>query len=109
MSQSDFIKYKKITNQLLEIQKLDPVLSSQNYIAFKQYTLESRNINKKPILNQLTLSDNILIFGMEKNVSKCSSIMDFSMCNHTQTRGNRVLNTINIPNPVNQHPEKRII
>jgi len=108
MSQSDLIKYKRITNQLSEIKKLDSVLSSQNYIEFKQYTLESKIINKNPVLNQLTLSGDILIFGMEKNISKCKSIIDFSMCS-TQTRGNRVLRTINIPNPINQHPEKQFI
>ena len=109
MSQSDLIKYKKTTNQLLEMQKLDSVLSSQDYIAFKQYTLESRNINNKPILNQLTLSGDILIFGMEKNISKCNSVNNFIMCNRTQNRGNHVYRTMNIPNPINQHPEKQII
>ena len=107
-SQSDLIKYKKISTQLLEIKKLDPILSSQDYIDFKQYTLESKITNKKPVLNQLTLSGDILIFGMEKNISNCKGIVDFSMCK-TQTRGNRVLRTMNIPNPINQHPEKRII
>ena len=107
-SQSDLIKYNKISTQLLEIKKLDSVLSSKDYIDFKQYTLESKITNQKPILNQLTLSGNILIFGMEKNVSKCKSIVDFSMCN-TNTRGNRVLRTMNIPNPINQHPEKQIV
>lgn len=109
MSQSDLINYKKITNRLLEMKKLDPVLSSQDYITFKQYTLESRNIDKKPILNQLTLSGDILIFGMEKNISKCNSVNNFIMCNRTQNRGNRVYRTMNIPNPINQHPEKQII
>ena len=107
-SQSDLIKYNKISTQLLEIKKLDSVLSSKDYIDFKQYTLESKITNKKPVLNQLTLSGDIIIFGMEKNVSKCKTIVDFSMCT-TNTRGNRVLRTMNIPNPINQHPEKRII
>jgi hypothetical protein len=108
MSQSDLIKYKKTTNQLLEMQKLDSVLSSQDYIAFKQYTLESRNINNKPILNQLTLSGDILIFGMEKNISNCNSVNNFILCK-TNNRDNRVKRTMNIPNPINQPPEKQII
>ena len=109
MSQSDFINYKKETNQLLEIDKLDKVLSSQDYIRFKQYTLESNSVNTKPILNQLTKSGNTCIFGMEKNISKCSSINNFTICNKTDKRGNRVKNTMNIPNPINQHPEKLIV
>ena len=109
MSQSDFINYKKVTNELLEMNKLDKVLSSQDYIRFKQYTLESNNVNTKPILNQLTLSGNNSIFDMEKNISKCSSIHNFTMCNKTNSRRNRVMNTMNIPNPINQHPEKQIV
>jgi len=109
MSQSDLINYKKISNVLLEMKKLDSVLSSQDYIMFKQYTLESKITNPKPVLNQLVLSGNSSIFGMEKNVSKCSSINNFTLCKKTNGRNNRVLHTMNIPNPVNQHPEKQII
>ena len=109
MSQSDLINYKKISNVLLEMKKLDSVLSSQDYIMFKQYTLESKITNQKPVLNQLVLSGNSSIFGMEKNVSKCSSINNFTLCKKTNGRNNRVLRTMNIPNLVNQHPEKQII
>jgi len=109
MSQSDLINYKKMSNVLLEMKKLDPVLSSQEYIMFKQYTLESKIINQKPVLNQLELSGNSYIFGMGKNVSKCSSLNNFTLCKKTNGRNNRVLHTMDIPNPVNQHPEKQII
>lgn len=113
MSQSDLIRYKKVSNQLLEMKKLDSVLSSQDYITFKQYTLESKNNNitntTKPILNQLTLPGNNRIFSIEKNFAKCSSNTNFTMCNKTDKRGNRRYNTINIPNQLNQHPEKQII
>ena len=109
MSQSDLINYKKLSNVLLETKKLDSVLSSQDYIMFKQYTLESKILNPKPVLNQLTLSGNNCIFGMEKNISKCSSVNNFTLCKKTNERNNRVLRTMNIPNPVNQHPEKQIL
>jgi hypothetical protein len=109
MSQSDLINYKKISNVLLEMKKLDSVLSSQDYIMFKQYTLESKIANSKPVLNQLVLSGNSCIFGMEKNISKCSGFNNFILCNKTNTRNNRVLRTMNIPNILNQHPEKQII
>lgn len=109
MSQSDLINYKKISNRLLEMQKLDSVLSSQDYIMFKQYTLESKIINTTPILNQLTIPGDICVFGIEKNVSKCSSLQNFILCKNTQKRGNRVLHTMNIPNKINQHPEKQIV
>lgn len=109
MSQSDLINYKKISNQLLEMKKLDSVVSSQDYIRFKQYTLESKITNKIPVLNQLGLSGDICVFGIEKNVSKCSSLNNFLLCKGTDKRGNRVLRTMNIPNKINQNPEKQIV
>lgn len=109
MSQSDFINYKKITNHLMEMKKLDSVLSSQDYTLFKQYTLESKNLNTKPVLNQLDLPGYSYVFGMEKKVSKCSSINNFVLCKNTQTRDNRIYRTMHIPNQIHQHPEKQIV
>lgn len=112
MSQSDQIRYKKTSNQLKEVNKLDAVLNSQDYICYKQYTLESNIANTKPVLNQLTLAGKTILFGMEKKVSKCP-INNFAMCNKTNQRPNRVLLAIdlsgNMAPKVNQHPEKQIV
>lgn len=112
MSQSDQIRYKKTSNQLKEVNKLDAVLNSQDYISYKQYTLESNIANTKPVLNQLTLAGKTILFGMEKKVSKCP-INNFVMCNKTNQRPNRVLLAIdlsgNMAPKVNQQPEKQIV
>ena len=94
MSQSDYIRYKKTTNQLKEVQKLDPILASQDYITFKQYTLESTVINTSPTLNQLALSGDTIVFGIERNIQGCP-ITNFTMCNLTNLRANRKKNAMN--------------
>jgi dihydroorotate dehydrogenase len=92
MSQSDYIRYKKTSTKLLNITKLDPVLESQDYTEFKKYYLESNVINTKPVLNKLTPSGYSVIFDITKKISDCP-IQNFIMCNHTQTRENRILVT----------------
>jgi hypothetical protein len=111
MSQSDYIRYKKTTNQLKEIKKLDPILASQDYTTFKQYTLESTIQNTSPTLNRLALPGYRYIFEMERKISNCP-ITNFKMCNLTNNRLNRKLNTIDslLPAPLlNQHPTKTIV
>ena len=111
MSQSDYIRYKKNTNQLKEINKLYPILASQDYTAFKQYTLESTITNTSPTLNRLALPDYKVIFDMERKISNCP-IADFQMCNLTNQRLNRKLNAIDsdiIAPLLNQHPTKTIV
>lgn len=110
MSQSDYIRYKKTSTKLLNVTKLDPVLESQDYIDFKRYYLESNVVNKNPLLNQLTPSGYTVVFDMTKKISHCP-IQNFVMCNHTQTRGNRVLVTGRRTDayPVNKYPIKEIV
>jgi hypothetical protein len=93
MSQSDYIRYKKTTNQLKEVRKLDPILASQDYITFKQYTLESTVINTSPTFNKLALPGQKIIFGMERKISNCP-ISNFAICNRTNLRPNRRENPI---------------
>jgi hypothetical protein len=92
MSQSDYIRYKKLSNQLLEVNKLDPILNSQDYTNFKQYYLESNIINTNPKINNLLLSGYNTIFNMNKKINYCP-IHNFTMCNHTQIRPNRIIST----------------
>ena len=111
MSQSDYIRYLKTSNQLLEANKLDKVLSSQDYISFKQYTLESNIVNTLPTLNQLAVPKISSIFDLQIKIASCPSIKNFPMCNQTQNRLNRRNNTIDydcVAPVVNKHPEKRI-
>lgn len=114
MSQSDYIRYKKVSNQLLEVKKLNPILDSQMYTDFKQYYLESNIVNTKPLLNKLTISGQSVIFDMNKKITNCPKT-NFKMCIGTQTgsqyRQNKVLVTDHRTEayPVNQYPIKNII
>jgi hypothetical protein len=96
MSQSDYIQYKKISNQLLEVSKLDPILDSRDYTNFKQYYLESNVSNTKITNNNLPLTGYTNVFGMSKKITHCP-IHNFTMCNNTNSRDNRQ-NLINILN-----------
>jgi len=93
MSQSDYIRYKKTTNQLKEVRKLDPILASQDYINFKQYTLESTVMNTSPTFNQFILPGQRIVFGMERKIQSCP-ITNFAICNRTNLRSNRRENPI---------------
>lgn len=111
MSQSDYIRYKKTSNKLSEVKKMDNILSSQDYIEFKQYTLESSIVNTLPTLNQIALPNQNRIFDIERKITSCP-INNFKICNKTQNRPNRKLNAIDISGIVpklNQHPEKKIV
>jgi len=88
MSQSDYIQYKKISNQLLEVKKLNPVLDSQDYTNFMQYYLESNVSNTKITKNNLPLPGYRKVFDMSKKIEHCP-IHNFIMCNDTNTRWNR--------------------
>jgi len=92
MSQSDYIRYKKISNQLLEVSKLNPILDSQEYTNFKQYYLESNIINTNPTKNNLLLSGYTTVFNMNKKIDYCP-IDFFAMCNDTHLRPNRIVST----------------
>ncbi|NBT86583.1 MAG: hypothetical protein EBT45_08865 [Alphaproteobacteria bacterium] len=77
------------------MRKLDPILASQDYITFKQYTLESTVINTSLTFNQLALPGNRIVFGMERNIQSCP-ITNFAICNRTNLRSNRRENAIDI-------------
>lgn len=92
MSQSDYIRYKKSSNQLLEVNKLNAVLDSQDYTDFKQYYLESNIPNTKTTFNQLNIPGYTTVFNMSKKINDCP-INNFKMCNNTDQRDNRILVT----------------
>jgi|DEB19_MinimDraft_2_1074335.scaffolds.fasta_scaffold163518_1 hypothetical protein len=88
MSQSDYLKYKRVSTAL----KIDgndkiPVLESQNYVNYKQYALENTIENTSVLYNRITPANKRVIFGMDKNTTSCPS---FIVCRNTQSRPNRV-------------------
>ena len=99
MSQSDYLKYKRIANQLridnqidvgMTDTKQEPIFTSQNLTNYKQYALNNTIINTKPTLNRITLNSRLRVYDMDKKVSGCPT---FIVCKDTQNRNNRVLST----------------
>lgn len=87
MSQSDYIRHKKVSNELKYQSDLPPVLQTNDYIEFKEYALENTIQNTKINYNQLIPSNTYIVYGMEKKPTNCPT---FTLCSNTQSRPNRV-------------------
>jgi len=97
MSQSDYLKYKRVSNQLRIDNQIDPgmtathqlpVFTSQNLLNYKQYALNNTIVNTKQTLNRLTSTTHQRVYNMDKVVGGCPTFID---CNDTDGRANRVL------------------
>jgi hypothetical protein len=90
MSQSDYIQYRKTANRLKEVNKLAPVLSSQDYTLFKSYSLENSIVSQHTVYYKSFDETTRFVFDMPmNNVSECPVV---EYCENTNTRANRVLN-----------------
>jgi len=96
MSQSDYIRYKRIATELKNDNKsspnnkLLPVLEQGQLLKYKQFSIVNTIVNTKPILNMLTPtvpSGTQPVFQMNKVVAGCAT---FAVCNQTQARPNKV-------------------
>lgn len=91
MSQSDYIKYKRVATILRKYaqQPKDqpPVMESQTYVDCKKFTLVNSIVNTKPVTNRLTLPGQQIVFDMPKVVSGCPT---FPVCVNTNQRLNRI-------------------
>jgi len=98
MSQSDYIKYKRV-GMILKTDnntvKQPPVFNEKDYLDYKEFTLEnpsdSANINTKITYNRLNLKPRVYqpVWNMDKLVD-CSYQKVFPVCKNTQSRTNRV-------------------
>ena len=115
MSQSDYIEFLK-TVDILGINKLDHILTGQDYISFERFALETTVLNTKNSFSRL-LPQNTTTFNqifpntdpvridvadMELKVPSCAT---FKLCTNTNTRPNRVLNSVSLPVPT-YRPDK---
>lgn len=88
MSQSDYIRHKRISNELVEQTKLSPVLNSGQYTDYKEYSLENTIYTRNISYNQIVPVNTPVVFGIQyDNASTCPS---FILCSGTATRPNRV-------------------
>ena len=89
MSQSDYIRYKRIAVELRDQAKnLAPVIESGQYIHYKSFTLENTILNDNTSsYTKLLPPSSVNVFGMQmNNPSNCSS---FILCRNTNSRVNR--------------------
>jgi hypothetical protein len=99
MSQSDYIKYKKVST-VLEVDKgsnQPPVLDSQNYSKYKEYVLENTIANNKIVYRRITPSTTQVVLDMEKKKSLVQNMgtstivcPSFLLCKNTNLRSNRL-------------------
>lgn len=88
MSQSDYLKHKKIAT-LLKIDQVDfnPVLDSQQYIQFKQFQLNNTIISSNQQWSNIDYNTKQRIYSMDLDVSNCTP---FIVCSNTDKRPHRV-------------------
>ena len=100
MSQSDYIKHLRVSNQISvnSSENQLPVFTSKDYLEYKEYVLENTIQNTNIIYNLLTPIGEQIIFDMERRTSNCPSM---SFCKNTNTRLNRkpLLNVYSTPTP----------
>jgi len=87
MSQSDYIKYKRVATELKNTKEVLPVFESQDYTEYKEFSLENNITNTKTLYNQLIPPGKKIIFDMEKTTNSCPT---FIICQNTNQRPNRV-------------------
>lgn len=92
MSQSDYIKYKRIQRELKEFNefpaKIPNVLNARQYTLFKEYALENTIVNHHDTYDKFIDENVPIVFGMVKPCAKPDQ-PDFILCAGTQSRGNR--------------------
>lgn len=106
MSQSDYIKLKKTTSQL-KSRKYPAVIASDDYTMHREYHVMKSIVNTKTRLSLLIQPspNNQTIFDMNYNMSNCPNTI---MCNNTNSRQNRVLNSIGFLNSACITPNNNI-
>ena len=87
MSQSDYIRHKRISYELSNQRKLPSILNSGQYVSYKEYSLENTIQNTNIEYNQLVPPNTQLVFGIEyHNALACPQ---FPLCEDTDKRLNR--------------------
>ncbi len=88
MSQSDYIKYKRVATQLKRQSTMAPVLTQDNYVQFKEFSLENSIISNNVLYYDRYIPPNIpIVFGVVKE--KASACSEFALCTNTDERPNR--------------------
>ena len=88
MSQSDYIKFKRVSIILKDASRnLKPVLTSREYIDYAEYEIETTVANANTLYNYAVPNGSILLFDSVRKITTCPT---FKMCSKTNERTNRV-------------------
>lgn len=108
MSQNNYIDVLRDSTILKKPYDLPPIISSSDYIRFKGYSVEKNIENTKVCYNELLPEKMHNTFDMKRKVVNCP---DIQMCLNTNTRPNRKLNSVQLPEPTprfNKNPDEKI-
>lgn len=87
MSQSDYIRHKRISNELVEQQKLSPILNSRQYTDYKEYSLENTIYSSTLSYNKVVPANTPVVFGIQyNNANTCPPFVLY--CGNTDTVNN---------------------
>lgn len=95
--QNNYTNYLRDSIILKQQNELAPVLTTSDYIKFKNYTLVNTIPNTKNTFSRLVLNNKKNVFDMERNTSSC---VNFQSCRNTNQRANRRLNSVQLPTPI---------
>ena len=87
MSQSDYLRRKRVANVLNLDAAQQPIMEPSRLREFKQYQLENEITTSSIRYHRITPVNKQQILHMEKNVTNCPT---FAVCTGTSQRANRV-------------------
>ncbi len=89
MSQGDYIRYKKVAQELKTQSKLPPVFDSGKYTNYKEFSIENTVVHDLTEYDRVISVNTRIVFGMERpHATTCPG---FAVCKDTNQRGNRIL------------------
>jgi hypothetical protein len=88
MSQSDYLKYLRVSTQLsLDLSKnITPILNPSTYLDYKEYVLENTIINDSITYNLIKPDGEVIIFDIQRDPNNCPTTQE---CINTNNRLNR--------------------
>lgn len=103
MSQSDYIRYKRVATELKSQTKLRPVLESGQYINYKEFALENTIVSTtQPYDNSVPANINVVFDMRLRSASACPQ---FTLCSGTNSRPNRALRALAPAPPLASKPK----
>jgi len=87
MSQGDYIRYKRVANELVEQRKLAPVMNARQYTDYKEFNIENAIFNNTITYDKLIPANTAVVFGITRFQS--ASCPNFILCRGTNVRPNR--------------------